>query len=89
MSITKDKKQALIKEYAQGTADTGSVEVQCAILTEKIINLTEHCKKGKKDFQSHRGLLVWVNRRKRLLRYLQRTNIERYQALIKKLGIRG
>lgn len=89
MSITKEKKQELIQSYAQSNADTGSVEVQCAILTEKINNLTGHCKISKKDHQSHRGLLLWVNRRKRLLRYLQRCDLVRYQELIKKLGIRG
>lgn len=89
MSITKEQKQELIKSYAHGAADTGSVEVQCAILTAKINALTGHCKISKKDHQSHRGLLLWVNRRKRLLRYLQRCDLARYKALIAKLGIRG
>ncbi len=89
MSMTKERKQELINSYARAAADTGSVEVQCAVLTENINSLTAHCKINKKDHQSQRGLLVWVNRRKRLLRYLLRSDKLRYQELIKKLGIRG
>lgn len=88
MSITQQRKQELIKEYAVGKDDTGSVEVQCAVLTERIQALTGHMKENHKDFQGRRGLLVMVNRRRRLLKYLQRTNNERYQKLIKSLGLR-
>ena len=88
MSITQDKKKELIEGYAQSKGDTGSVEVQCAILTERILNLTEHFKTNKKDFHSRRGLLVLVARRRRLIRYLQNNDIARYQALISKLGLR-
>lgn len=88
MSITNERKQELIKEYATFDGDTGSVEVQTAILTERIRNLTEHFQSHKKDFHSRRGLLVLVSRRRRLLDYIKSRNEERYQALIKKLGIR-
>lgn len=88
MSITKEKKQELIKSYAGTEGDTGSVEVQCSILTERISNLTEHLKVNKKDFHSRRGLLILVGRRKRLLSYLKSKSVERYLELISKLGIR-
>lgn len=88
MSITKEKKRDLIKEFARCSNDTGSVAVQCAVLTEQINNLTAHARKNPKDFQSRRGLLVMVNKRKRLLAYYKRTNGANYQALINKLGLR-
>ncbi|MFI4983841.1 MAG: 30S ribosomal protein S15 [Rickettsiales bacterium] len=90
MSITKEKTQALIKNYSTSNdnKDTGSVEVQCAIMTERITNLTGHMNASKKDFQARRGLLVLVNKRRKLLRYLERENAARYQQLITKLGIR-
>lgn len=88
MSITTAKKQKLIKEYAINNNDTGSPEVQCAVLTERINNLTEHLKGNKKDFHSRRGLLVMVGRRRRLLNYVKQKSNERYETLIKKLGIR-
>ena len=90
MSITKEKKQDLIQKFGLAKADTESVEVQCAILTERIKNLTEHFKVNKKDFQSRRGLLMLVNRRRRLLKYLKNSSAEesRYAELIKKLGLR-
>lgn len=88
MSITKEKKDQLIKEYALSDGDTGSVEVQCAIMSHRIANLTEHLKSSKKDFQSRRGLLVLVNKRRRLLDYLKRTSIERYKSLLERLGLR-
>lgn len=88
MSITNEKKQSLIKDFALSDNDTGSVEVQVAILTERIHSLTEHFKINKKDFQSRRGLLVLVNRRRRLLSYLKRESQERYQNLISRLGLR-
>ena len=88
MSITDERKQELIKEYAQNENDTGSVEVQCAILTERIVNLTEHLKSNHKDFHSRRGLLVLVGRRKRLLSYLKDISVNRYVTLIARLGLR-
>lgn len=88
MSIQKEKKQQLIKEYAVSKADTGSAEVQCAVLSERIKNLTDHMSKSKKDTQARRGLLVLVNRRKKLLRYVENQDRNRYQELIKRLGIR-
>ncbi|MFY9590069.1 30S ribosomal protein S15 [Rickettsia endosymbiont of Halotydeus destructor] len=88
MSITAERKQQLIKEYALKEADTGSSEVQCAILTERINNLTEHFKTNHKDFTSRRGLLILVGRRRRLLNYIKKRNINNYLELINKLGIR-
>ena len=88
MSITNEKKAALIKEYGQKEDDTGSPEVQVAILTTRIINLTEHLKTHKKDFHSRRGLLIMVGQRRRLLDYLQSRNEARYSDLISRLGLR-
>jgi small subunit ribosomal protein S15 len=88
MSITADRKQALIKEYANGATDTGSPEVQVAILSERIANLTEHFKGHVKDNHSRRGLLKLVSQRRSLLDYLQRKDAKRYQALIERLGLR-
>ena len=88
MSITVEKKKELITKFATNKSDTGSVEVQCAILTERITNLTEHFKTNVKDHHSRRGLLVMVNRRKRLLEYLKRTDSARYTALVANLGLR-
>ena len=88
MSITAERKQALIKEHAQGKGDTGSPEVQVAILTERITNLTEHLKTHQKDFASRRGLLMMVGQRRRLLDYLRRSEEPRYQRLIERLGLR-
>ena len=88
MSITAERKQALIKEYAAGESDTGSPEVKVAILSERIKNLTEHLQTHAKDFHSRRGLLVMVGQRRRLLDYLKRKNAERYQELVKRLGLR-
>jgi len=88
MSITQEKKQSLIKDYATTQEDTGSVEVQCAVLTERIINLTAHCKINHKDFHSRRGLLMLVGRRRRLLNYLKDRDSTRYKSLIERLGIR-
>ncbi len=86
--ITKDKKQTLIKSYARDTKDTGSVEVQVAILSTRILELTEHLKTHKKDYHSRRGLLQMVGKRRKLLNYLNRKDSSRYQALIKSLGLR-
>ena len=88
MSITKEEKAALIKEYGDNSQDTGSTSVQVAILTAQIQSLTEHLKTFKKDHHSRRGLLKMVGQRRRLLRYLQKSNSEQYKALILKLGIR-
>ncbi|MBE6450068.1 MAG: 30S ribosomal protein S15 [Alphaproteobacteria bacterium] len=88
MSITAERKASLIKEYAVKQGDTGSPEVQVAILTERIKNLTEHMKDHKKDFISRRGLLVMVGQRRRLLDYVKNQNSARYETLIKRLGLR-
>ncbi|TVQ32605.1 MAG: 30S ribosomal protein S15 [Geminicoccaceae bacterium] len=88
MSITAERKQALITEYATKAGDTGSPEVQVAILTERILNLTEHMKTHKQDFASRRGLLMMVGQRRRLLDYLKRTEAQRYTKLIERLGLR-
>ena len=88
MSVTAEKKQEVIKDNARQDTDTGSPEVQVAILTERIRNLTEHFKDHHKDNHSRRGLLVMVNKRRSLLAYLKRKDVERYNALIQKLGLR-
>ena len=88
MSVTAERKQTLIKDNARGSGDTGSPEVQVAILTERITNLTEHFKTHAKDNHSRRGLLMLVNKRRSLLDYLKGKDQERYNALIAKLGLR-
>lgn len=88
MSITADRKQQVIKEYATKDGDTGSPEVQVAILSERIGNLTEHLKTHKRDFHSRRGLLVMVGQRRRLLDYVKRKEPTRYEQLIQRLGLR-
>ncbi|MCC7260508.1 MAG: 30S ribosomal protein S15 [Alphaproteobacteria bacterium] len=88
MSITAERKTTLVKEYAVKAGDTGSSEVQVALLTERINNLTEHFKAHVKDHHSRRGLLIMVGRRKRLLDYLKKTDVARYEALIKRLNLR-
>ena len=88
MSITQERKSALIKDNARGNTDTGSPEVQVAILSERIANLTEHFKTHKKDNHSRRGLLKMVSQRRRLLDYLKKKDESRYLALIEKLGLR-
>jgi small subunit ribosomal protein S15 len=88
MSITADRKQALIKEYATGGTDTGSPEVQVAILSERIANLTEHFKTHAKDNHSRRGLLKMVSQRRSLLDYVKKVDAERYRSLIDRLGLR-
>jgi len=88
MSITAERKQALIKDYAAATGDTGSPDVQVAILSERIKNLTEHLQTHKKDHHSRRGLLIMVGKRRRLLDYLKSRNDERYLSLIERLGLR-
>lgn len=86
--ISKEKKQAIINEYARTPGDTGSPEVQVAILTARIAELTEHLKSNKKDHHSRRGLLKMVGQRRGLLAYLKKIDIERYRTLIERLGIR-
>ncbi|WP_455479580.1 30S ribosomal protein S15 [Bartonella sp. B23] len=88
MSITAERKQALVAEYANKVGDTGSPEVQVAILSERISNLTNHFKSHKKDNHSRRGLLKMVSQRRRLLDYLKGIDQNRYHILIKKLGLR-
>lgn len=88
MSITQERKSALITEYAVKSGDTGSPEVQVAILSERIGNLTEHLKLHQKDFASRRGLLMMVGQRRRLLDYLRRSEEDRYLKLIERLGLR-
>jgi len=86
--ITKEKKAAIIAEYGKTPEDTGSTQVQVAILTERINELTEHLKIHKKDHHSRRGLLMMVGQRRGLLEYLKKTDITEYRALIEKLGLR-
>jgi small subunit ribosomal protein S15 len=88
MSITAERRTALIGEYKTATDDTGSPEVQVSILTERINNLTEHLKIHAKDFHSRRGLLMMVGRRRRLLDYVKRKNQQRYETLIGRLSLR-
>ena len=88
MSITAERKQALISEHGRESGDTGSPEVQIAILTDRIVTLTEHCKTHAKDNHSRRGLLMMVNKRRSLLDYLKRKDTQRYLDLIAKLGLR-
>lgn len=83
-----ENKQEIIGEYRTSEADTGSPEVQVAVLTQRIRHLTEHMRTHKHDFHSRRGLLQMVGRRRRLLKYLQKKDVERYRALIAKLGLR-
>jgi small subunit ribosomal protein S15 len=89
MSLTQERKHEIIDGYQVHETDTGSADVQIAMLTERINRLSEHLKNNKKDHSSRRGLLQMIGRRKRLLSYLRNENKERYQALIQRLGIRG
>ena len=88
MALSNEKKQEIIKKYARDAKDTGSTEVQVAILTEEINNLTEHLKEHKHDYHSKRGLLKKVGRRRDLLKYLKNKDIERYSSLCESLGLR-
>ena len=88
MALTKEKKNEIVKKYARKEGDTGSAEVQIAILTEEINELTAHLKEHKHDFHSNRGLLKKVGQRRNMLNYLYRTDVTRYRDLIKKLGLR-
>ena len=86
--MTKERKQEIINEYKRDEADTGSAEVQVALLTERINELTEHLKVHKKDNHSRRGLLKMVGKRRNLLNYLAKKDVERYRAIVEKLGLR-
>ncbi|MBX3456794.1 MAG: 30S ribosomal protein S15 [Candidatus Paracaedibacteraceae bacterium] len=88
MSITAERKQELIKDFATKAGDTGSPDIQVAILTERIRNLTGHMSDHKKDFHSRRGLLIMVGQRRRLLDYIKKKDVKRYQDLIARLGLR-
>ncbi len=88
MPLESDVKQSIMTDYATVEGDTGSPEVQIAMLTQRIKDLTEHSRAHKHDHHSRRGLLLLVGRRKRMLRYLEATDVERYRALIKRLGLR-
>ncbi|MGB0843943.1 MAG: 30S ribosomal protein S15 [Alphaproteobacteria bacterium] len=88
MSITSERTAELVKEYGTKEGDTGSPEVQVAIITERILNLTEHMKEHKKDFHSRRGLLILVGQRRRLLDYTKKKDQGRYESLIQRLGLR-
>ena len=88
MSITADKKRELVDKYGRSENDTGSAEVQVALLTERINELTEHLRTHTKDHHSRRGLLMLVGKRRRLLRYLERSDVERYRTLVAELGLR-
>lgn len=88
MSITQERKLEVIKEFGAKEGDTGSPDVQVAILSERITNLTEHLKQHQKDFASRRGLLIMVGQRRRLLDYIKRNDSARYQQLIERLGLR-
>jgi small subunit ribosomal protein S15 len=88
MSLTKEEKLDIVGQHGRGDADTGSPEVQIALLTKRINDLTEHLRQHRHDHHSRRGLLKMVGRRRRLLNYLQRRDVERYRALIRELGLR-
>ncbi len=88
MAVTKERKAELIKQYGKDENDSGSAAVQVALLTERIRGLTEHMKQHKKDFHSNRGLLKMVGQRRGLLDYLKDKDIERYRAIVEKLGLR-
>ena len=88
MTVTAERKQELVERFGKGTGDTGSAEVQIALLTERINDLTEHLRSHRKDHHSRRGLLMLVGRRQRLLRHLQRKDLESYRSLVHELGLR-
>jgi len=88
MALAKDEVSSIIGKFGKNEKDTGASEVQIALLTERINQLTEHCKKFKKDKSSQRGLLILVGKRRRVLKYIQRTNLGKYRSIIKELGLR-
>ena len=88
MTLTKDTKRELIDKYGRSEGDTGSAEVQVALMTARINELTEHLREHRKDHHSRRGLLMLVGKRRRLLRYLERADLDRYRSLVSELGLR-
>ena len=88
MAVTKERKAELVKEFGKNEHDTGATEVQIAVLTERINDLTEHLKEHKRDYHSHRGLIVMVGKRRSLLDYLKSNDVNRYREVISKLGLR-
>jgi small subunit ribosomal protein S15 len=88
MALDKNEVSSIINKFGKNEKDTGASEVQIALLTERISQLTQHCKQFKKDKSSQRGLLILVGQRRRMLKYIQRTNLDRYRSLIKELGLR-
>ena len=88
MALDKNETASIVNKFGKNEKDTGASEVQIALLTERINQLTEHCKKFKKDKSGQRGLLILVGQRRRMLKYIQRTNLEKYRSLIKELGLR-
>ena len=88
MALDKEEVSSIVNKFGKNEKDTGASEVQIALLTERINQLTEHCKQFKKDKSSQRGLLILVGKRRRLLKYIQRSNLDKYRSLIKDLGLR-
>jgi small subunit ribosomal protein S15 len=88
MALNKESAASIVAKFGKNDKDTGATEVQIALLTERINQLTEHCKQFKKDKSGQRGLLILVGKRRRMLKYIQRTNLEGYRKLIKELGLR-
>jgi small subunit ribosomal protein S15 len=88
MTLTQERKQELVTKFGDGATDTGKAEVQIALMTERINDLNQHLRTHRKDHHSRRGLLMLVGRRRRLLNYLQRSDLERYRALVRELGLR-
>ncbi|MDR2404611.1 MAG: 30S ribosomal protein S15 [Spirochaetaceae bacterium] len=88
MALSKESVTSIVTKFGKSEKDTGATEVQIALLTERINQLTEHCKQFKKDKSGQRGLLIQVGKRRRLLKYIQRTDLEKYRSLIKELGLR-
>jgi len=88
MALNKEEVSSIITKFGKNEKDTGASEVQIALLTERINQLTEHCKQFKKDKSGQRGLLILVGKRRRILKYIQRTNLEKYRSIIKELGLR-
>ena len=88
MALNKEEVSSIVTKFGKNEKDTGASEVQIALLTERINQLTEHCKKFKKDKSSQRGLLILVGQRRRMLKYIQRSNLEKYRSIIKELGLR-
>jgi len=88
MALNKEEVSSIINKFGKNEKDTGASEVQIALLTERINQLTEHCKQFKKDKSSQRGLLILVGKRRRMLKYIQRTNLDKYRSILKELGLR-